>query len=286
MTPELVWAVGAELGEGPMWRACEAALWFVDIAKGELHCFYPQSGRKLTLHVGGAPSFILPEIGGDLLVGSKSAIYRMSDAGLGGVVAEIVQPAHNRTNDATVDDNGAIWFGTMDDLETRATGAVWRLDLFGLHDTGLRAVVTNGPAVSANNALLYHVDSSARTIWRHRIGDGCILEPGEVFVRLRAEDGYPDGVVVDSEGCLWVALWDGWGVRRYAPNGALLDHIRVPCARVTKVAFGGPALKTVYVTTARIGLSADALCDQPLAGGLFAFETDVIGRALTEARLA
>ena len=99
-------------------------------------------------------------------------------------------------------------------------------------------------------------------------------------------DGYPDGVVLDSEDCLWVALWDGWAVRRYAPDGSLLYQIDFPCARVTKIAFGGPELRTAYVTTARTGLDASALAAQPLAGALFAFDVPVAGLPLSEAQLA
>jgi xylono-1,5-lactonase len=93
-------------------------------------------------------------------------------------------------------------------------------------------------------------------------------------------------VVLDSEDCLWVALWDGWSVRRYAPDGALLMTVALPCARVTKIAFGGADLRTAYVTTARIGLNAEELAAQPLAGGLFAFESPVAGNRLPSFRLA
>ncbi len=85
-----------------------------------------------------------------------------------------------------------------------------------------------------------------------------IAEP-DLFLQLGQADGHPDGVVLDSEDCLWVALWDGWAVRRYAPDGTLLLQVDLPCARVTKIAFGGPDLRTAYVTTARTGLDAAQL---------------------------
>ena len=96
-------------------------------------------------------------------------------------------------------------------------------------------------------------------------------------MQLEETDGHPDGIVLDSEDCLWVALWDGWGVRRYAPDGTLLLQVDLPCSRVTKIAFGGPDLRTAFVTTARIGLDDIQLAQQPLAGGLFAFEAQVAG---------
>jgi xylono-1,5-lactonase len=103
-----------------------------------------------------------------------------------------------------------------------------------------------------------------------------------VFVEIAKDDGYPDGTAVDAEGCLWIAMWGGWGVRRYSPAGELLSRVRVPCAHVTKVAFGGPDYRSVFVTTAWTGLSATQRAEQPLAGDLFCFESDVPGQKSTE----
>lgn len=280
-----VWKLGALLGEGPIWLPDERALRFVDIKGGKLHRFDPASGACETLDVGGKPSFVVPAAGGGLLVGSEHAVYRLDGARLGARVATIEQPLHNRTNDGTVDARGRLWFGTMDDEERSPTGALWCLDGGKLLRMGGEAVVTNGPAISADGRILYHVDSGQRTIWRFPVADGPSLGAGEVFVRLAESDGYPDGVVLDSENCLWVALWDGWGVRRYAPDGALLLHLSLPCARVTKIAFGGPSLRTAFVTTARVGLGDDELQEQPLAGSLFAFEAPVPGRLVPSARI-
>ena len=132
----------------------------------------------------------------------------------------------------------------------------------------------------------YHVDSAERIIWRYRIGPGPALEAGEVFIRLGEDEGHPDGVVLDSDGCLWVALWDGWAVRQYSPDGQLLQHVPISCARVTNVAFGGPELRTVFVTSARIGLGDAELAEQPLAGSLFSFEVDIAGRPCPLVQLA
>ena len=204
---------------------------------------------------------------------------------MGPVVTHVQMPTHNRTNDATVDSMGRIWFGTMDDDEQQPTGRLYCLDGAGLHEMGQDAVVTNGPAVTADGQWLFHVDSGNRQIWRLVLGAGPSVLTRELFLQLGDADGYPDGIVLDSEDCLWVALWDGWGVRRYAPDGEMLLHVDMPCARVTKIAFGGPDLRTAYVTTARVGLDAAALLGQPDAGGLFAFDAPVSGRALPAALL-
>jgi D-xylonolactonase len=291
IAPRLIWPVEALLGEGPAWFPGEETLRFVDIKQGLVHRYHPETGASQTWHIGGKPSFIVAEEGGGLLVGSGNVVLKLGSqcAAIAPPLASLPQPEHNRTNDATVDMRGRLWLGTMDDDEQQATGALWCLDRGTLHRIGGEAVVTNGPAIGHDGRTLYHVDSGARTIWRFTIGaneaGAPVIERREVFLQLTPADGHPDGVVLDSEDCLWVALWDGWGVRRYAPDGTLLLHIPFPCARVTKIAFGGSDLTTAYVTTARIGLDAAALAAQPLAGGLFAFDAPVPGRVLPPVRL-
>jgi sugar lactone lactonase YvrE len=280
VVPEAVWQVGALLGEGPAWIAEEAALFFVDIKGGCLHRYDPATGGCRTLEIGGNPSFVLPRAGGGLIVGSHHAIHPIIGDALGAAIATIAQPTHNRTNDATVDARGRLWVSTMDDEETVSTGTMWCMEEGVLRHAGTNAVVTNGPAISADGRYLYHVDSADRRITRYRIEENCSLAEPEPFVTLQRHEGHPDGVVLDAEGCLWVGLWDGWGVRRYAPDGSLLLHVALPCARVTKVALGGPDLRTAYVTTARIGLDDAALAEQPLAGSLFAFEAPAPGLPL------
>lgn len=285
--PRLVAPIAAALGEGPVWWPEDGALWFVDIKGGRLHRHCAQGGAARTVETGGQPSFVLPAHDGRLVVGSNGQVLALHADGSGReVLCDMAMPAHNRTNDATVDLHGRLWFGTMDDAELRATGALYCLDRAQLSCLGGAAVVTNGPAVSRDGATLYHVDSGARTIWRHAIGDGPVLHRSEVFVQLAAADGFPDGVVLDSEDCLWVALWDGWQVRRYAADGRLLLTVDLPCARVTKIAFGGPDLRTAYITTARVGLDAGQLAQQPLAGALFAFDAPVPGCRLPKVQLA
>ena len=101
--------------------------------------------------------------------------------------------------------------------------------------------------------------------------------PQRPFLKLTDADGYPDGPTIDSEGCLWISLYSGWETRRYSPAGELLTRVRFPVPNITKIAFGGPDLRTVFATTARQGLSAEELERSPQAGDLFQFEVDVPG---------
>lgn len=164
--PRLVWPVGAMLGEGPVWCADEAALRFVDIKGGRLHRYDPATGACETREVDGRPSFILPAAGGGFVVGSGNTLRRSDGDTFGETIATVEMPHHNRTNDATVDAAGRLWFGTMDNEEQIASGALHCLDRGAVRTTAWSACVTNGPAISCDGRTLYHVDSGERTIWR------------------------------------------------------------------------------------------------------------------------
>lgn len=281
-----VWPVAARLGEGPAWIAAESGLYFVDIHGGCIHRYDPATAETRTITVGGRPSFIVPIDGGGLLVGRDDCLHRLDGDRLGPAIARLAMPAHDRMNDATVDPQGRLWFGTMDDREQVPSGAVHVFDHGKIDRAGGACVITNGPAVSPDGRLLYHVDTLAGRIWRFEIGAQPVLEAGTLLAEIDRKDGLPDGVTVDGEGCLWVGLWDGWAARRYDPEGRLMLSVPLPCANVTKVAFGGQDLRQAFVTTARAGLSDEALAAQPLAGALFSFAAPAPGVPLPGVRLA
>jgi D-xylonolactonase len=284
--PRLVRAGSCELGEGPLWHETRGELLYVDILGGDLHAYSPSTGRHSTRALGGRPSFVVPADDGSLIVGRDRDIVFLREGGLGETLVALDEPAHNRINDGAVDVFGRLWFGTMDLDETRPTGALYCLEGNVLRRTTATAVVTNGPAISADGRTVYFVDSVQRTVWRYAVGPRATLLEETPFVRLRDNDGLPDGVTLDTEGCLWVALWGGGGVRRYAPDGRLLLHVPLPCDRVTKLAFGGRDLRTAFVTTACAGLDDAARTRQPAAGGLFAFEAPAPGRVSPRFKVA
>ena len=139
-------------------------------------------------------------------------------------------------------------------------------------------VITNGPAFSPDGSTLYHTDTLERRIYAFDLHADGSLANKRIFASIEEGAGYPDGPVVDSEGCLWTGLFGGWSARRYASDGRLLERVAFPVANITKLAFGGPGLTTVYATTARKGLDAAALAAQPEAGGLFCFEAKIPGQ--------
>lgn len=273
----LLWPLQAKLGEGPAW--IDDALWFVDIEGRNLHRFSPTSGERRSFPMPGRASFVVPASDGSMLVGMELTLQRVRDGVVLEEIASVGGDRHCRTNDATVDPKGRLWFGTLDLGFKSPTGLVYRFDGDGIaSEAGGNCPITNGPAVSPDGNTLYHVDTLAGRVWAFDISTRDTLRDGRVFITIDPATGFPDGVTIDSEGCLWVALWGGWAVRRYSASGELLASIAVPCSQVTKIAFGGADLGTAFVTTARIGLSADDLLKQPDAGGLFTFPAPAPGR--------
>jgi sugar lactone lactonase YvrE len=191
----------------------------------------------------------------------------------------VVEPhaPNNRLNDGFVDSEGFLWFGSMDDNEEDPSGALYQLGAEGCVRRDPGYVVTNGPAESPDGKTLYHTDTLAGVIYAFDRTRSGTLSNKRVFVRLPAGGGYPDGPIVDVEGCLWTGVFGGWGMRRYSPAGELLGQIDLPCSAVTKAAFGDDDLKTLYITTAHVALNAEERKQQPLAGGLFRARIDVPG---------
>ena len=280
MTPECVWPVEAELGEGPLWVPSEQALWFVDIKRKHIHRYEPATGAKKTYDAPESPGFIVRTIGG-FISGLKSGLYRFDPAtgAFSPLHAVDADKPDNRLNDGALDPSGRLWFGTMDNGETDETGSLYRLDPDGPRAMDRNICITNGPCFSPDGRILYHTDTLKKTIYAFDVAADGNLSDKRVWLTIEDGAGFPDGSVTDVEGCVWIGLFAGWAARRYSPEGKLISTVRFPCANITKLAFAGPDRKTVYATTAWKGLDARARAEQPLAGGLFRFESDVAGMA-------
>jgi sugar lactone lactonase YvrE len=275
-----VWNVQAELGEGPVWAG--GALWFVDIKRRKVHCYDPASGGRRSWDSPEQVGFIVPAEGGGFVAGLQSGLYRFDEAsGTFDRIAE-VEPDRpdNRLNDGVVDPSGRLWFGTMDNKEKAKTGAFYRFRDGKVARTGLDGIaITNGPCLSPDGRILYFVDTLGGTIEAADVAEDGSLGDARPFVRIDPKEGYPDGPTIDAEGCVWIALYAGWEARRYSPRGELIGRVRFPVANITKIAFGGGDLRTVWATTARQLLRPDQLEKQPEAGDLFEFRVDVPGIA-------
>lgn len=269
-------------GEGPIWVEREQALYWVDIQAPAIWRMDDASGALRKWTPPGWICSIAPRAGGGFIAGAEHGFMAIDlDADRYDLIANPEQDLPtNRFNDGKVDRRGRFWAGTMDNGEKKVTGSLYRLDpdlSWTKIDSNYH--VTNGPAFDAEGRLMYHTDSGLRTIYLFDVdGDGNVSNK-RVFATFDEQQGYPDGMTVDAEGCLWVAFWDGWCVRRLSSEGRILREIKIPTQRTSSCMFGGPKLDRLYVTSCRTGLDEKTLAAQPLAGALFMIETDVCGIA-------
>jgi xylono-1,5-lactonase len=287
MSVECIWPLAAQLGEGPFWSARESAVWFVDIKGRRIHRCDENGGAQRSWDAPEEIGFVVPAVDNRMIAGMKSGLYGFDPSS--GTFSLLTQvDSHrpgNRLNDACVDSAGRLWFGSMDNAETSPTGSLYRFDRDGLRRCDEGYVITNGPAVSPNGRTLYHVDTLERIVYAFDLDERGAIKNKRPFIRIETPDAYPDGPVVDSEGCVWLSLFGGWGVQKFSPEGELLDSIRLPVANCTKVAFGGTDRRTLFITTAWKGLSAEQRAQQPLGGGLFRLRVDTPGLPQNEVAL-
>ena len=274
----------AQLGEGPIWVASESALYWVDILRSRIYRWAQATGETQSWQAPFQVASLAPVAGGGFIAGTaRGFAFVDPDADRYEVIVQPAsEPAGNRFNDGKLDRRGRFWAGTMDNEEKEATGALYRFSSTGqplLIDAGYR--VTNGPAFDRAGRRMYHSDSARQTVFQFDLDDDGQVGSKGIFAQFETGQGYPDGMTVDSEDCLWVAFWDGWCVRRFSPDGAQIAEVRLSVARPTSCAFGGTDLGTLFITSARVRLGEDDLAEQPLAGSLFALEPGVRGIADT-----
>lgn len=277
------------LGEGIVWCERTQALYWTDIQRATLWRLHPGDDR---LEQWPMPerlaSFALCEADGWLLLAlaSRLAFFRLADGWLH-TLHEIEPGLPTRCNDGACDRQGRFVFGTLHEPATgpkQAQGSFWRLHAdLRLEQLALpKVAISNSIAFSPDGATMYFCDSLSRRIQQCAYGD--TLGTPRLFADLGDITGEPDGSCVDAEGSLWNAQWGMGQVARYAPDGSLRERLPVPVRQPTRPAFGGPQLDTLYVTSAREGLSAPQLEAEPHAGALFHVTLRVHG--LPEPRFA
>lgn len=273
----------AELGEGPLWDVGRQCLWFVDIMRGHVHRFDPATKKDL-IHEIGQPVGALAIAEKGFLVCAVRDGFAFLDPESGAVVPFVgveKDLPRNRMNDGNVDARGRFWAGTMSMDGVRNAGALYCLAPDGVVTQHLTGVTTsNGIDWSADSALMYYIDTGEPRIdlFDFDLDRGAISNR-RPFVSIDPADGKPDGLIVDAEDHVWVALWRGGQVRRYSPRGELLLTIRLPTPLTTKPAFGGADLADLYVTSAYIQLTTEEHAKSLSAGALFRLAPGVRGRA-------
>ncbi|GAA2245604.1 SMP-30/gluconolactonase/LRE family protein [Streptomyces indiaensis] len=254
----------AELGEGPTWDAAAGRLLWIDILGSRLHTYDPATGRRTLRRTEQHIGAVKPRTGGGLVLNLRDGVGLLDPDGTFRWLHHEPVPGR-RANDAAVAPDGSLWAGTMRYDEAPGGGTLSRLTGDGTAEVVLDDVaVSNGTGWSPDGRLMYYIDTPTRRVDVFDHADGR-LSGRRTLAVIEENAGFPDGLTVDAEGCVWVALWQGSAVRRYTPDGELDRVIELPVALVTACAFGGDGLTDLYVTTARVGLAEPPA----LAGSLF-----------------
>jgi sugar lactone lactonase YvrE len=271
----------ASLGECPIWSPARQVLYWVDINEPALHRFDPRSGRDQTMPMPSSiGSFALRARGG-FVVALRDGIFLADDDGK--IARKIADPPydphHHRFNDGRCDAHGRFFVGTMNEQRDGASAALYRLDPdHSLHQVFGGITISNGLGFSPDGRTLYHADTPARIV-RAFDYDGATGRLGapRVFAQWTADTDRPDGAAVDSAGDYWVAFYRGGRVVQLSPRGELVREHTLPALCPTMPAFGGPDLRTLFVTSARQQREPEELERLPQSGGLFTMRTDVPG---------
>lgn len=273
-----------QLGEGPVWW--DGVLFWVDIEGRTVFALKDGVTSPRYYPVGERVSAIVPWSGHGLLVALQTGVARLELAT--GALTPLVDPEpsrpDNRLNDGKCDPQGRLVIGSMHCDAEAGAGRVYCLDReFQPRCVHRGVTISNGLAWSADGGTLYYIDTPTQEV-RAYAYDGATGEWSDerTVIRIPTTHGAPDGMCIDDNGNLWIALWGGWGVECWDPRtGAQIDRIEVPTAQVTCPCFGGADRDRLFVTTARIGLSREALVRQPLAGSVFSVVPGVTGPLAT-----
>ena len=284
-TVELLLDLKAELGEGPIWHAPTQRLYWVNIMAGEVHLYDPQTNTDRAVLVGQSVGTVVPRRSGGVML-ALSHGFASLDLDSGAVTMLNDPEKHlpeNRFNDGKCDPAGRFWAGTMLNGAGESDpphGSLYSLDASGqVRQRLVHVRISNGLAWSLDKTTMYFVDSPDRRVDAFDYDDAT----GEIGIRRVAvtvprQYGMPDGMTIDAEGMLWVAGWGGGQISRWNPaTGQFLETIHVPASQSSACAFGGPNLDELYITSARIGLDASTLANEPHAGGLFVARPGVQG---------
>jgi D-xylonolactonase len=266
------------VGEGPYWSVRQQALYWVDILDQTVFRLRPTDGSVVTWQMPEMIGWLIERAHADGFIAGMQrdfAYLRLKPMTITPIARPEPDLPANRLNDAKADCRGCIWAGTMPLSADEPSGALYRLDPDGrvsCHDRGY--IVTNGPAFSPDGRYLYHNDSARGLVYRFELDDAGALRDRSVFLQFGPDEGKPDGMTVDSEGALWIALWGAARVSRYTALGHLDRSVTLPASQVTSCVFGGAALDRMFVTSAAEGASGEAM-----AGALFEIDPQMTGVA-------
>lgn len=286
MTAERVLDAQAELGEGARWDARTSTLVWVDILRGALHGFDPSTGRDVVRRIGRHLGAVAPRRSGGFIAAAREGFVGLRDNGAEErFAAPYADEPKLRFNDGRADRAGRFWADSLSYAQEAGRAALFRLDV----DGSARVMVDglwlgNGLDWSPDDRTLYLVDTLHHRVdaFDFELASGTVSHRRR-FLDVPAELGFPDGLTVDAEGGVWIALFNGGRLHRYTPAGRLDAFVEVPGARqITSCGFGSAALDVLFITTARENFSPRDATEQPQAGSLFAVRPGVRGQPTAE----
>ncbi|WP_169711689.1 SMP-30/gluconolactonase/LRE family protein [Henriciella litoralis] len=278
--PQCVAPTSCLLGQSPVWSASEGLLWWVDPKRAKLHRYKPKTGntRRYDLPL---KASVIALAGGELLMAGdlECGFFDTETEEYNRLIQQTDVDVRDRINSGGVGPDGSFWFSTMDGDEIEARSRWFRM----LPDRSVEeiaippVIIPSTVCFSADGSTMYTSDTTEQEILAFDYDAPAGLSNRRVFATTSNGAGYPDGAALDAEGCIWVAEWDGARVVRYRSDGKLDRVVKLPTSRPTACCFGGPGLRTLYITTARTGLTTFQMDTQPFAGSLFALEVECPG---------
>jgi D-xylonolactonase len=285
-----LWEAKAILGESTIWDHRDGCVYWVDIDAPSVNWYQlDNSARGSWVPPQWISAIALREQGGFIASGREGFAFIDPKRGEYRAFADPIPDRRiARLNDGVTDREGRYWSGSCDssqwddsttaedkesslnDFDKRSTGELYCLDADGMIRTMERNIVTaNGPAFSPDGKIAYVNDSMPLVTWVYDLAADGTLSNRRDFLKFTPEDGYPDGMVVDVDGCIWMAFYESWALRRFSPDATLVEERRLPIRRGLRPAFGGESLDRLFLITGSAGYNDQMWQREPLAGGLF-----------------
>lgn len=274
VTIEHVMTINNIVGESPIWHPDEEVLYWADIGGNQFFRLNPVNGEFQSFDTEEQIGCLALHEEGGLIIAMRQGIYHWQADVMTQLISSEKMKATNRFNDGAVDRAGRLWVGTASD---KPENNLYYLESDGTHHiTETERIISNGIAWSPDNKTMYYSDSGGTGIvfaYDFDLEKG-LLSNRRIFLHPTGTAAVADGMTVDSEGCLWIAFWDGWRVEHRAPDGTLLTTVDMPVQRPTSCIFGGSDLTELYITSAGVGCDRN---EQAQAGDLFRIHTDSTG---------
>lgn len=277
---ELAFECDSDLGEGPIWDDRTQELIWLDVTQGKIRFYSPMKDDQFEVALDRPVGSLALTQGDDLWLALRDGfgLYSRESSAINSFI-KVVDSPEIRFNDGAVDARGRFLAGTMGYNPEPHTGSLYTFT----PESGYRVLlpevgVSNGICWNKNSSQMFFVDSLTQSIQKYdyELGTGSLSNP-TVLIKFEEGDGVPDGLTIDQEGSLWVAMWGGSQILKINSSGHIVESFHLPVTKVTSMTFGGGDLQDLYITTARYELSARELSAQPLAGSLFRVRTEVPG---------